>query len=494
MFPSFRKRILAAALVLALTGAARGEDVVTFQTDDGWKLTGSLFLSADPGGSPKPGVLLLSEPGWEDRTIFTSYLGDDLAGSGFVAMSMDYRGTGASLGKKRFESFTAAEKEDIAQDIRAALRFLSSRPGVDPTRLAIVAASWTARLAAREASTNSDIRALVLISGAPGESEKAYLESEDGIPVLGVVGKDDKENLIDLVRVYADSKNHSSDLLIAVGYGAGMFSHTRGLEEQVVSWLDRNVNGLGVEREISFQSQDGWTVRGLLRIPPSARAGQKVPGVVMVHGAKHDQQTYHEMAPQLAMQGIATLRFDWRGKGTSIADGRGLYGINMSDEESANVYLDVEAAINLLASQPEVDSSRIGLIAATAGTGYALRAAHDDERIRTVVLLTSNAAPTGEAKDFLTRGGKPIFAIASREDINYGRGSLAEETRQAYSFSTNKGSQFLLYDDAGRGSEMLKTKPELKRMVLRWFAEKLSAEKPGSPAARPTSESSRVRR
>jgi dienelactone hydrolase len=475
MLSGLPRTFLAAALLILLAGAARAEDVVTFETEDGWKLVGSVFLPPQQSaGAPRPGILLLSEPGWEDRTIFTSYLGEPLSRSGFVALSVDYRGTGASLGKKNFKSFTAKEKEGIALDIRAALRFLSKHPGVDTSRIAIVAASWTAAYAVREASENSDIQALVLISGAVGEAEKRYLESETSVPVLGVVGKDDKKSFLELAKVYADSKNPSSDLLIAVGYGAGMFSHTRGLEEKVVAWLDQNLKGLGSEREVSFRAEDGWTLRGHLRIPGKAD-GAKVPGIVMVHGAKHDQQTYHELAPELAKQGIATLRFDWRGKGTSIAEGKSLYGINMPNEESANAYLDVKAAIELLASQPEVDANRIGLIAATAGTGYSLRAAYGDKRIQTVVLLTANAAPTGQAKDFLAQGGKPIFAIASREDINYDRGSLAEETRQAYSFSNNKESELLLYDDAGRGSEMLKAKPELQRMVLRWFAEKLGA-------------------
>ena len=476
MFSGLSKIFLAAAFLILLAGAGRAEDVVTFETEDGWKLVGSVFLPPQQsGGAPRPGVVLLSEPGWEDRTIFTTYLAEDLAQSGFVALTVDYRGTGASLGAKDFKSFTAKEREGIAQDIRAAIRFLSKHPGVDASRIGIVAASWTAQYAVREASENSDIRALVLISGAVGEPEKRYLESEGSIPVLGVVGKDEKKSFWELAKVYADSKNHSSDLLLAVGYGAGMFSHTRGLEEKVVAWLDQNLKGLGHEREVTFQSKDGWTLRGRLRIPGGAGGGAKVPGIVMVHGAKHDQQTYHELAPALAKEGIATLRFDWRGKGSSIAEGKSLYGINMPDEESANTYLDVKAAIELLASQPGVDANRIGLIAATAGTGYTLRAAHGDERIQTVVLLTSNEAPTGEAKEFLTRGGKPIFAIASREDNNYSRGSLAEETRQAYLFSSHKESEFLLYDDAGRGSEMLKTKPELQRMVLRWFAEKLGA-------------------
>ena len=482
MFPDLTKAFFAMVFVLVLAGSAHAEDIVKFQTEDGWNLTGSLFLPQSSGGVSKPGVLMLSEPGWEDRTIFTSYLGEDLAKAGFAALSMDYRGTGASIagrsgGKKNFESFSAREKDGIAIDIRAALEFLSKQPGVDPRRLAIVAASWTASYAAQAAIENSDIRALVLISGAPGKSGSEFLESEHGIPVLGVVGKDDKENLLELTKLYSNSENHSSDILIAVGYGAGMFSHTKGLEGKVIAWLDRNLKGLGNEREISFQSKDGWTLHGVLRMPLGANPSTKVPGIVMVHGAKHDQQTYQEMAPELAKLGIATLRFDWRGKGTSIAQGKSLYGINMPREISENVYLDVEAAIEMLASQPEVDSTRIGLISATAGTGYALRAAYGDARIQTVVMLTSNLAPTGEAKEFLAQSGKPVFFIASREDLNYDRGSLAEETRKAYSFSNSKDSQFLLYDDAGRGSEMLKSKPELARMVLRWFTEKLGASK-----------------
>ncbi len=198
----------------------------------------------------------------------------------------------------------------------------------------------------------------------------------------------------------------------------------------------------------------------------------------MVHGAKHDQQTYYELAQELAKQGMATLRFDWRGKGRSINAGKGQYGVDLSDEEIAKAYLDVKAAIEFFALQAGVDASRIGLIAATAGTGYALRAAYGDNRIQTVVLLTSNRAPDGEGKQFLTASGKPIFAIASTEDINYNRGSLAEETRLAYTFSNNKESELLLYNDAGRGSEMLKVKPELQPMILRWFGEKLQGISP----------------
>ncbi|MCZ6491072.1 MAG: alpha/beta hydrolase [Acidobacteria bacterium] len=462
-------------------GKAFGQSsAVSFVTEDGWKLTGSLYLPKQTSNDPIPGVVLLSEPGWEDRSIFESYLAQDLADSGFAALSIDFRGTGGSLGERDLESFSQEDLAGIQLDVRAALEFLSSQAMVDADRIGIVAASWSADYAVLEAAENPQIQALVLISGTLGENAKKYLQSDHSIPVLGVVGKDDKESFWRMAQVYAASPRHSSDLLLAVGYGAGMFSHTKGLEGKVVQWLDHNLKALGAETEVSFRSEDGWTLHGRLRIPGGMNGSTKVPGVVMIHGARHDQQTYYGLAQELAKQGMATLRFDWRGKGRSINAGKGRYGVDLSNEETGKTYLDVIAAIEFFALQAGVDASRIGLIAATAGTGHALQAAYGDGRIQTVVLLTSARAPEGEAKQFLTTSGKPIFAIASTEDINYNRGSLAEETRQTYLFSNNKESEFLLYDDAGRGSEMLKSKPELERMIVRWFAEKLSAGRPAN--------------
>ncbi len=184
----------------------------------------------------------------------------------------------------------------------------------------------------------------------------------------------------------------------------------------------------------------------------------------MVHGAKHDQQTYHFMSREIAKQGMATLRFDWRGKGKSANGGRKL--------DQSKVYLDVKAAIQFLASQPSVDSNRIGAVAATLACVHTLQASLGDPRVKTIILLTS-LEPNAEAKRIHTTSDVPIFAIASSEDNNYQRGSLADSTRQVYRLSRSKQSEFLLYDDAGRGSEMLKVKLELQPMILRWLGDKL---------------------
>ena len=189
-------------------------------------------------------------------------------------------------------------------DVSSAVGYLAGRSEVDARRMAVVAASWSADYAVQEAMENSDIRALVLISGEVKPQHQHYFRSERSVPLLGVVGKEDKQIFLEAAEAFSESPYDSSDMLIAPGYGAGMFSHTKGLEQKVTAWLVKNLKGLGEERLVTFQTKDGWTIRGKLRLPDEstlrALGNQKSPGVVMVHGARHDQQTYDELARGLA--------------------------------------------------------------------------------------------------------------------------------------------------------------------------------------------------
>lgn len=462
---------------------ASGQTKVTFPTEDGWTISGGLYLPAGNRAGRVPVVVLLPEPGWVDQSIYDTYLSEKLVKNGMAALTFDLRGTGFSRGKKDLEAFSSKELDGIQLDLRGAIQFLASQKNLDPRRVAIVGAGPTSNYAVLEASENAAVRAVVLISPSLTPAAREQIKFRKDIPILGVVGKKDKASLRETAEAYALSENDNSDLLLAVGHGAVMFSHTQGLEEQVVAWLDKNLAGLGTETEVSFQSEDGWNLPGVLHMPDSAKGDSKVPGVVLVHGAKHDQQTYYYLAPELAKRGIAALRFDWRGKGETAPPANEKAGA-ASGGENQNVYLDVKAAIEFLASQKGVDSSRIALVAATLGTNHALRAALGDSRIKTVVLLTSNAVPTGGARQFLTTSDTPVLAVASLEDNNYQIGSLADATRQAYQMSKSKGSQLLMYDDAGRGSEMFKVKSELQGIVMRWLEEKLAGAERNKPASK----------
>ena len=103
----------------------------------------------------------------------------------------------------------------------------------------------------------------------------------------------------------------------------------------------------------------------------------------------------------------------------------------------------------------------------------AVRGAVGDARVKTFVGL-SFYAPDADVKQYLATSDTPLFLIVSTNDVNADGGSLADGTREVYRLSKSKLTELLLYDDAGRGSDMLKVKPELSGMIVRWLSEKLA--------------------
>ena len=73
-----------------------------------------------------------------------------------------------------------------------------------------------------EAAENPKIQALVLISGTLSKKAKQYLQSDHSVPVLGVVGKDDKKSFAGhkmvslLVVLGAVDHYHSRNLRIQI--------------------------------------------------------------------------------------------------------------------------------------------------------------------------------------------------------------------------------------------------------------------------------------
>jgi dienelactone hydrolase len=473
-----------ALLAAGWTGQARAQETpkhkvisraVTFQTEDGLTIYGTLHMPVAPPRTPVAGVVLFAEPGWIVRSTFDGRLGRDVAElEGMAALTVDVRGT-AQSGRTRYEVFSRRQREQIQLDVRAAIAFLTSQKGVDPGRIGVVGTGIAADFALREAAETPSVQAAVLISGILSDASREFIADRHDVPILCLAGRDDKAGVREMANAFALSESRDSHIILtASGHGTGMFTRNKGLAEEVASWLGRNVKGVGVGSEISFTTPDGWTLRGSLQIPDDLKPGAKVPGVVLVHGANHDQYTWYALSRALTKEGLATLVFDWRGKNRDIAEGKGHHGIDMPPGSRDQVHVDVQSAVNFLAAQPAVDASRMALVAATAPTTETLKAAAGDARIRTIVML-SQYQLNDAARAYLTTSDTPLFLIASIEDLNYEVGSLAEFTKEAARLSKSKETNLLLYDNAGRGSEMLKTKPELEGMIVRWLRDKLAA-------------------
>ena len=197
-----------------------------------------------------------------------------------------------------------------------------------------------------------------------------------------------------------------------------------------------------VEQEITFKTSDGWQIAGALWVP---NAKSKAAGVALIHGSRHEKDAYGQALPRLLNErGIATLRIDIRGRGSSRSP---LAFNSMAPAQRRAVSLDILAAINFLASQPGVDSRRIAVVAEQDSAGPAAVVCAKDRRVAAFVLLSGRLSQ--KAKDEVAAARFPIFCLVSKED----RRGFKDMT-DAYLSSNNRFSRLKVFEGIGFGTTM----------------------------------------
>lgn len=128
---------------------------------------------------------------------------------------------------------------------------------------------------------------------------------------------------------------------------------------------------------IQFFSE-GVRLAGDLYRPEKPPAGQRRPAVVLCHGYNGIKDLYlPDAARRLAQQGYVALAFDYKGWGQSDGPLRRL--------DPYGRVADVQAALTILADQPDVDEDRLALFGWSFGCATAVWVAAMDERVRAVV-------------------------------------------------------------------------------------------------------------
>jgi pimeloyl-ACP methyl ester carboxylesterase len=135
---------------------------------NGFVLSGTLSKPAKPATMRLPSVLLVGGSGPTDSDELTfgipifGQLADAIADAGFIVLRYDKRGIGMSGGRDE-----AATLSDYADDVRAAVKFLSERKDVDSKRIAVVGHSEGGIVAMLAAAKDGRIAALALVA-TPG--------------------------------------------------------------------------------------------------------------------------------------------------------------------------------------------------------------------------------------------------------------------------------------------------------------------------------------
>jgi dipeptidyl aminopeptidase/acylaminoacyl peptidase len=154
----------------------RAEDV-TIPTTAGHTLAGTLTLpSTASRTSPVGAIVTITGSGPQDRDEFLGFgdyrpfrqLADSLGRRGIAVLRMDDRGTGGSTGT--FKRTTSAE---FAEDIRAGVAYLRTRPEIDAKLLGVMGHSEGAVIAPMVADAEPALRAIVLLAGVAHPARSA---------------------------------------------------------------------------------------------------------------------------------------------------------------------------------------------------------------------------------------------------------------------------------------------------------------------------------
>ncbi len=161
----------------APAAAPYSAEEVVVKTPPGHTLAGTLTL---PEGAsrerPVGAIVTVTGSGPQDRDEAIGLKGfrpfrqiaDSLARRGIAVLRMDDRGTGASGG-----TFKGSTSADFAEDVRAGLAFLRTRPEIRADRLGVLGHSEGAVIAPMVAEKEPTLRAIVLLAGVAQPARSA---------------------------------------------------------------------------------------------------------------------------------------------------------------------------------------------------------------------------------------------------------------------------------------------------------------------------------
>lgn len=155
---------------------------------------------------------------------------------------------------------------------------------------------------------------------------------------------------------------------------------------------------------------DAGQLEGFLAVPEGTGP---FPAIVVCHphpqyGGSSDNNVVAAVCGGAYQQGIATLRFNFRGVGESAG---GFDGGNGEQQ-------DVVAALNFLRAHPQIDPLRVGLAGYSFGAGVSARAASTYTGLKALMLVSMGTRATD---GLLAEAAMPkLFMVGSDDDFSAG--------------------------------------------------------------------------
>ncbi|WP_111683896.1 S9 family peptidase [Winogradskyella tangerina] len=193
-------------------------------------------------------------------------------------------------------------------------------------------------------------------------SEPIELPDFEGKSITSVGFSDDEK----WMRMYVGGSNSPSDMYT--------YNLETKAQHRITNVLNDDINPQDLVKAsvVRFKSFDGVEIPAIYYLPHQASADNKVPAMVWVHGGPGGQtrQNFSSLIQFMVNQGYAILAVNNRG-----SSGYGKTFYQMDDKNHGeNDLQDCVEGKNWLATQPEIDGNKIGIIGGSYG-GYMTMAA-----------------------------------------------------------------------------------------------------------------------
>jgi dipeptidyl aminopeptidase/acylaminoacyl peptidase len=158
--------------------------------------------------------------------------------------------------------------------------------------------------------------------------------------------------------------------------------------------------------EVYFTSADGLRLHGWFFRADSPPGSPPPPAVVHAHGNAGNINWHTEFSSFFPREGFSLLMFDYRGYGKSDPPKGRLSRADLID--------DTKAAIDYVASRPDIDARRVAVYGVSLGGVIGLAAAADRPNVGAVVTVSAFSTWQGVVADHA--GGLVSRLIASGSD------------------------------------------------------------------------------
>lgn len=223
--------LLLSAPFLSSPASATGR-LVEFPAGDGTLLAGIFYEASN---RPAPGVVLVHMLGRSKDEWVT--LAERLRDGGASVLALDLRGHGQSRGDGAMLSL-------MVGDVRAAIGWLTARPGLRPGAIAVVGASLGANLAAQASATLPTVRGVALISPSleyRGVRLDAALMRQLGDRSVWMAASRDDPYALRSVKELAVSGKPEPHLSDTRGHGTRLLEADPAVAAALVDWLRRTL-------------------------------------------------------------------------------------------------------------------------------------------------------------------------------------------------------------------------------------------------------------